>query len=79
MNNEILLSLPLVATKSPDIAASTETVSNSEDLLPKEPCLQALAALRHSKWFQVCFCFFFGLKILKDKEICWKNEEIESI
>jgi DZF domain len=43
--------------------ANTETVSNTEDLLPKEPCLQALAALRHSKWFQVCFCFFlnFGL------------------
>lgn len=37
---------------------NTESVSNSEDLLPREPCLQALRALRQSKWFQVCFCFF---------------------
>jgi hypothetical protein len=50
----------------PDTNTSTETVSNSEDLLPKEPCLQALAALRHSKWFQVCFCFFFGRITEKD-------------
>ncbi len=39
-------------------SATEQTVSNTEDLLPREPCLQALAALRHAKWFQVCFCFF---------------------
>lgn len=33
----------------------------TDDLLPREPCLQALAALRHAKWFQVCyqFCYLF--------------------
>lgn len=37
-------------------ATGTEqTVPSSEDLLPRDPCLQALAALRHAKWFQVCF------------------------
>lgn len=42
-----------------DPTSTTETVVPiSEDLLPREPCLQALAALRHAKWFQVCFCFF---------------------
>lgn len=35
--------------------ATEQTVQNSDDLLPREPCLQALAALRHAKWFQVCF------------------------
>lgn len=32
-----------------------QPVPSSEDLLPRDPCLQALAALRHAKWFQVCF------------------------
>jgi hypothetical protein len=36
-----------------------QPVQNTEDLLPREPCLQALAALRHAKWFQVCY---FSLK-----------------
>lgn len=27
-----------------------------EDLLDKQPCLDALAELRHAKWFQVCTC-----------------------
>lgn len=35
--------------------ATEQPVQNTEDLLPREPCLQALAALRHAKWFQVCF------------------------
>jgi len=26
------------------------------DVLDKEKCLDALAALRHAKWFQVCMC-----------------------
>lgn len=33
--------------------ATEQPVQNTEDLLPREPCLQALAALRHAKWFQV--------------------------
>ncbi|XP_031621763.1 zinc finger RNA-binding protein isoform X2 [Contarinia nasturtii] len=32
--------------------ATEQTVPNPDDLLPRDPCLQALAALRHAKWFQ---------------------------
>lgn len=42
----------------PNSTAPEQTVENTKDLLPREPCLQALAQLRHAKWFQVCFCFF---------------------
>lgn len=35
-------------------ATNEQVAPSSEDLLPREPCLQALAALRHAKWFQVC-------------------------
>jgi len=32
--------------------AATKTASEPKDVLDKEKCLQALAALRHAKWFQ---------------------------
>lgn len=48
----------LIPTSDPNNTTTTEQpVQNSEDLLPREPCLQALAALRHAKWFQVCYIF----------------------
>lgn len=37
--------------------SAEQAAQNTEDLLPREPCLQALAALRHAKWFQVCVFF----------------------
>lgn len=46
-----------------DSAAPEQPVQNSEDLLPREPCLQALAALRHAKWFQVCFPILSALHL----------------
>ncbi|XP_017843902.1 zinc finger RNA-binding protein isoform X2 [Drosophila busckii] len=47
---KIILTSPLlreVAMKMEDDAPQAET-----EILPREPCLQALAALRHAKWFQ---------------------------
>ena len=35
------------------------TVRNSMDLLDRQHCLNALASLRHAKWFQVCYHFLF--------------------
>lgn len=40
-----------------DSTATEQSVTNTDELLPRDPCLQALAALRHAKWFQVCFQF----------------------
>lgn len=34
-------------------AAPTVTKPDPPDVLPKAKCLEALAALRHAKWFQV--------------------------
>lgn len=36
-----------------------ETVSDPPDVLDRQKCLDALAALRHAKWFQVCIFFTF--------------------
>lgn len=41
---------PAAATAGPDQASS------ADELLPREPCLAGLAALRHAKWFQVRCC-----------------------
>ncbi|KAG5676162.1 hypothetical protein PVAND_006011 [Polypedilum vanderplanki] len=54
---------------------NTESVSNSEDLLPREPCLQALRSLRQSKWFQaratgLQSCVMI-MRILRD--LCQRN------
>ena len=39
----------------------TESIQNSKpdppDVLDRQKCLDALAALRHAKWFQVCITF----------------------
>uniref|UniRef100_A0A158R5J6 DZF domain-containing protein n=1 Tax=Syphacia muris TaxID=451379 RepID=A0A158R5J6_9BILA len=47
-------------SQTTDSAESTTTASvdskilqSSKDVLPKQPCLDALAELRHAKWFQV--------------------------
>lgn len=49
---KISLTSPLLREEANSTAANEQVVSSSEDLLPREPCLQALAALRHAKWFQ---------------------------
>uniref|UniRef100_A0A1L8DII7 Putative transcription factor nfat subunit nf90 n=1 Tax=Nyssomyia neivai TaxID=330878 RepID=A0A1L8DII7_9DIPT len=50
---KVSLTSPLLRETDMNNATATEQpVQNSEDLLPREPCLQALAALRHAKWFQ---------------------------
>lgn len=36
-------------------AAAGAKAAPPKDPLPKVPCLEALAELRHAKWFQVCF------------------------
>uniref|UniRef100_A0A1B0GLJ2 DZF domain-containing protein n=1 Tax=Lutzomyia longipalpis TaxID=7200 RepID=A0A1B0GLJ2_LUTLO len=51
---KVSLTSPLLREPDMNNATATEQpVQNTEDLLPREPCLQALAALRHAKWFQV--------------------------
>ncbi|XP_034480375.1 zinc finger RNA-binding protein [Drosophila innubila] len=42
---------PATAMKVDD-AASASTATDESDFLPREPCLRALADLRHAKWFQ---------------------------
>uniref|UniRef100_A0A6B2EGK9 Zinc finger RNA-binding protein n=1 Tax=Phlebotomus kandelakii TaxID=1109342 RepID=A0A6B2EGK9_9DIPT len=50
---KVSLTSPLLREPDMNNATATEQpVQNTEDLLPREPCLQALAALRHAKWFQ---------------------------
>lgn len=51
---KISLTSPLLREDANSTAANEPAVNSqsSEDLLPREPCLQALAALRHAKWFQ---------------------------
>lgn len=49
-------------TNTSALAATAQAVVlGDDDLLPRQPCLQALAALRHAKWFQVCFKLNFTL------------------
>lgn len=40
-----------------DETAAT-TFEKPADALPVKPCLNALAELRHAKWYQVRFCAF---------------------
>ncbi|XP_063697221.1 zinc finger RNA-binding protein-like isoform X1 [Culicoides brevitarsis] len=56
---KVSLTSPLLREQEANATAeSTATPQNEQtkcsetDLLPREPCLQALAALRHAKWFQ---------------------------
>ncbi|XP_052865044.1 zinc finger RNA-binding protein 2 [Anopheles cruzii] len=47
---KISLTSPLL--REANASSAEQGAQNTEDLLPREPCLQALAALRHAKWFQ---------------------------
>ncbi|XP_041763085.1 zinc finger RNA-binding protein 2 isoform X3 [Anopheles merus] len=47
---KISLTSPLL--REANAPSAEQAAQNTEDLLPREPCLQALAALRHAKWFQ---------------------------
>lgn len=38
------------------VEAQATQVKDAPDVLDKEKCLDALAELRHAKWFQVCTC-----------------------
>lgn len=50
---KISLTSPLLREEANSTTANEQVNKQcSEDLLPREPCLQALAALRHAKWFQ---------------------------
>ncbi|KAL9696497.1 hypothetical protein quinque_016076 [Culex quinquefasciatus] len=50
---KISLTSPLLREDANSATANEQaTQGGAEDLLPREPCLQALAALRHAKWFQ---------------------------
>uniref|UniRef100_A0A336K327 CSON001323 protein n=1 Tax=Culicoides sonorensis TaxID=179676 RepID=A0A336K327_CULSO len=56
VNVKVSLTSPLLREHEANATAETTTSDQSKcsetDLLPREPCLQALAALRHAKWFQ---------------------------
>lgn len=49
---KISLTSPLLREEANSTDANEKVNKGPEDLLPREPCLQALAALRHAKWFQ---------------------------
>ncbi|XP_037024968.1 zinc finger RNA-binding protein 2 isoform X3 [Bradysia coprophila] len=48
---KVSLTSPLLREPQ-DSTATEQPVQKNDDLLPREPCLLALAALRHAKWFQ---------------------------
>ncbi|KAL7040128.1 hypothetical protein ACKWTF_000282 [Chironomus riparius] len=76
INVKVSLTSPLLREQAAaDSTTNNESVSNSEDLLPREPCLQALRALRQSKWFQaratgLQSCVMI-MRILRD--LCQRN------
>jgi hypothetical protein len=41
---------------------TTVTVKDPPDVLDRQKCLDALAALRHAKWFQVRYYFYTTLQ-----------------
>ncbi|KAL5282244.1 ZFR family protein [Megaselia abdita] len=49
---KVSLTSPLLREQDSNTGNEKSVQNNTEDLLPREPCLQALAALRHAKWFQ---------------------------
>lgn len=49
----------VAAAAAAEKAAAAQALGADEPL-PREPCLQALAALRHAKWFQVCYDYPFA-------------------
>ncbi|XP_053671806.1 zinc finger RNA-binding protein 2 [Anopheles nili] len=51
-NITVKISLTSPLLREANASSAEQTAQNTEDLLPREPCLQALAALRHAKWFQ---------------------------
>ncbi|GBP61748.1 Zinc finger RNA-binding protein [Eumeta japonica] len=50
-NINVLVSLTSAVMREP--TEGTDTKRDDKDVLPRQKCLDALAALRHAKWFQV--------------------------
>ncbi|XP_035218735.1 LOW QUALITY PROTEIN: zinc finger RNA-binding protein-like [Stegodyphus dumicola] len=55
----VTLTSPVMRESNADASTSGETVKDPPDVLDRQKCLDALAALRHAKWFQVCIFFTF--------------------
>ncbi|XP_017043331.2 zinc finger RNA-binding protein isoform X1 [Drosophila ficusphila] len=49
---KITLTSPLLRDTNPGEATTSEEGEGDAEYLPREPCLRALADLRHAKWFQ---------------------------
>nr|CDQ08275.1 Bm12614 [Brugia malayi] len=51
---------PIISLSEGDGATAAAGAKGAppKDPLPKVPCLEALAELRHAKWFQVCVVIF---------------------
>lgn len=50
------VTLTCVALRDPEtVVEGAPALETPKDPLPKEPCLEALAQLRHAKWYQVMF------------------------
>lgn len=50
------------ATNQANTTPTTPNDNNPADLLPRQKCLDALAALRHAKWFQVCSTYLYAAR-----------------
>lgn len=66
---------PFLASETESIYVSIETVNVKDppDVLDRQKCLDALAALRHAKWFQVWhFPLYFAAlcNILVLQQLC---------
>lgn len=46
-------------TSNPFLDVTSGMVKDPADVLDRQKCLDALAALRHAKWFQVGTSFYF--------------------
>lgn len=55
--------------------ATTVTVKDPPDVLDRQKCLDALAALRHAKWFQVRYYFYTTLQPYDIIGFCLNSSE----
>jgi len=74
---KVSLTSPLLREPQ-DSTATEQPVQKNDDQLPREPCLLALAALRHAKWFQAratglqsCVMIMRILRDLCKRKVTW--------
>ena len=60
LDRNIVLVAGVTRTLLYTLDTQAPVVKDAPDVLDKQKCLDALAALRHAKWFQVCYFPIIG-------------------